>query len=102
MSSTMLGRTEPWPAPGKLNLNLHIVGRRDDGYHLLQSAMQFIDLTDELRFFARPDGVIERVRGPDEVPAETDLVVRAARKLSEKVGKNLGVAIELTKRIPIQ
>lgn len=98
----MLGRAEPWPAPAKLNLNLHIVGRRDDGYHLLQSAMQFIDLSDELRFFTRPEGAIERVQGPSEVPAEFDLVVRAARKLAENAGKNLGVAIELTKRIPMQ
>ena len=53
-----------WPAPAKLNLCLHIVGRRADGYHLLQSAMQFIDLCDELRFHERHAGTIERIAGP--------------------------------------
>ena len=102
MSTAILGRAEAWPAPAKLNLNLHIVGRREDGYHLLQSAMQFIDLSDELQFVGRPAGVIERVRGPNAVPAESDLVVRAARKLAEQSGRNLGVGIDLAKRIPMQ
>jgi 4-diphosphocytidyl-2-C-methyl-D-erythritol kinase len=57
----ILGGPEPWPAPGKLNLFLHVVGRRPDGYHLLQTAFQFIDLSDELRFWKRPPGVIERL-----------------------------------------
>jgi len=48
------GRAEPWPAPGKVNLFLHVVGRRADGYHLLQTAFQFIDLCDEIRFWTRP------------------------------------------------
>ena len=91
-----------WPAPAKLNLCLHIVGRRSDGYHLLQTAFQFIDLCDELSFFARDAGVIERISGPEHVPAESDLVVRAARLLSSHVGINKGVAIALNKRIPMQ
>jgi 4-diphosphocytidyl-2-C-methyl-D-erythritol kinase len=97
-----LGPAIAWPAPAKLNLCLHIVGRRADGYHLLQSAIQFIDLCDELRFFRRERGVIERIGGPAEVPAESDLVVRAARLLATKATAPVGVAIELTKRIPLQ
>jgi 4-diphosphocytidyl-2-C-methyl-D-erythritol kinase len=97
-----LGSGRPWPAPAKLNLCLHIVGRRADGYHLLQSALQLIDLRDDLSFFSRPAGVIERIRGPDEVSAEEDLVVRAARLLAEHAAVERGVAIALEKRIPIQ
>jgi 4-diphosphocytidyl-2-C-methyl-D-erythritol kinase len=90
-----------WPAPAKLNLCLHIVGRRADGYHLLQSAMQFIDLCDELRFHERPAGTIERTAGPAEIPAESDIVVKAARALAQ--GRDVpGVGIALTKRIPVQ
>ena len=98
----LLGLPEPWPAPAKLNLCLHIVGRRDDGYHLLQSAMQIIDLCDELQFYRRPPGVIERIGGPDEIPADTDLIVRAARLLAIRYEVHAGVAIEIRKRIPIQ
>ncbi len=97
-----LGRPEPWPAPGKLNLFLHVVGRRADGYHLLQTAFQFIDLCDELRFWARPSGVIERRSDLPGVPAEDDLCVRAARMLAARAGVAPGVAIELTKRLPMQ
>ena len=98
----LLGQPEPWPAPAKLNLCLHIVGRRADGYHLLQSAMQFINLTDELRFFKRPAGVIERVCGPVEIAADTDLMIRAARLLARCAPRAVGVGIALAKRIPIQ
>lgn len=90
-----------WPAPAKLNLCLHIVGRRADGYHLLQSAMQFVDLCDELRFHERPTGTIARSAGPAEIPAESDIVVKAARALA--AGRDVpGVGIELLKRIPVQ
>ncbi len=97
-----LGRPEPWPALAKLNLCLHIVGRRADGYHLLQSAIQFIDLSDELCFYARAQRVIERVSGPPEVPAEIDLCMRAARLLAAHAGITSGVAIQVSKRIPMQ
>ena len=97
-----IGRHEPWPAPGKLNLFLHVVGRRPDGYHLLQTAFQFIDLCDELRFWARPPGVIERVSELPGVPAEADLCVRAARGLAAFAGAGQGVAIEVAKRLPMQ
>jgi 4-diphosphocytidyl-2-C-methyl-D-erythritol kinase len=97
-----LGSPHPWPAPGKLNLFLHVVGRRPDGYHELQTAFQFIDLSDSLRFFERPAGVIKRL---DEVPgvaADDDLVVRAARLLAAAAGRPVpGVAIGLEKRLPI-
>ena len=98
----LLGSAEPWPAPAKLNLCLHIVGRRADGYHLLQSAMQFISLTDELRFYRRPSGHIERIAGPSDVPVESDLTVRAAKLLAQHSGHSPGVAIALSKRIPMQ
>jgi 4-diphosphocytidyl-2-C-methyl-D-erythritol kinase len=97
-----LGSGRPWPAPAKLNLCLHILGRRADGYHLLQSAMQLIDLRDDLSFFRRAAGVIERIRGPAEVPAEHDLVIRAARLLAKHAAVEQGVAIALEKRIPMQ
>jgi 4-diphosphocytidyl-2-C-methyl-D-erythritol kinase len=98
----LIGLPEPWPAPAKLNLCLHIVGRRADGYHLLQSAMQMIDLCDELQFYKRPAGVIERIGGPAEIPAETDLIVRAARSLATRYEVFDGVGIEIDKQIPIQ
>lgn len=97
-----LGKHLSWPAPAKLNLCLHIVGRRADGYHLLQTAFQFIDLCDELRFYSRPPGVVERLAGPPGVSAESDLAVRAARLLLEHSGVSRGVAIELKKNIPMQ
>lgn len=98
----LLGLPEPWPAPAKLNLCLHIVGQRDDGYHLLQSAMQLVDLCDELQFYKRPPGVIERVGGNEDIPAESDLIVRAARLLATRYEVFDGVGIEIRKRIPVQ
>jgi len=98
-----LGRPEPWPAPGKLNLFLHVVGRRADGYHLLQTAFQFIGLCDGIRFWRRPSGVIERVGELPGVPAEADLSVRAARRLAARTPPDRpGVAIEVHKRLPMQ
>jgi 4-diphosphocytidyl-2-C-methyl-D-erythritol kinase len=97
-----LGLPQPWPAPAKLNLCLHIVGRRADGYHLLQSAIQFIALADTLRFYGRDAGVIERVAGPPDVPAEVDLSIRAARLLASHAAIHQGVAIAVDKRIPMQ
>ena len=94
----LLGGELAWPAPAKLNLCLYIVGRRDDGYHLLQSAMQFIDLADELRFYRRAPGVIERVAGPADIPSDQDLAVRAARLLAAEIGGDRGVGIALDAR----
>lgn len=97
-----LGGPEPWPAPAKLNLFLHVVGRRPDGYHLLQTAFQFIDLADELRFFERPSGTVERLGEVPGVPSEQDLAVRAARLLTGHCPGAGGVAVEVRKRIPLQ
>ena len=98
-----LGGADPWPAPGKLNLFLHVVGRRPDGYHLLQTAFQFIDLCDEICFQARPPGIVERAGVVPGVPLDADLAVRAARRLmAEATGPRPGIAIELCKRLPIQ
>jgi 4-diphosphocytidyl-2-C-methyl-D-erythritol kinase len=90
-----------YPAPAKLNLFLHVVGRRPDGYHLLQTAFRFIDYADELAFSLRDDGVIARSREIAGVPADADLSVRAARLLQSRTGTRLGVDIELFKRLPM-
>jgi 4-diphosphocytidyl-2-C-methyl-D-erythritol kinase len=89
-----------WPAPAKLNLFLRIVGRRDDGYHLLQTLFRFIDYSDELDYALREDGEIVR-SGDSPVPAEDDLCVRAARLLKEVSGVSLGADINVRKRLPI-
>ena len=95
------GRAESWPAPAKLNLFLHVVGRRADGYHELQTLFQLIDLCDELSFTPTADGVIERTEGPPGVPAAEDLSVRAARMLQQSAGVRAGAQIRLRKRIPL-
>jgi 4-diphosphocytidyl-2-C-methyl-D-erythritol kinase len=89
-----------WPAPAKLNLFLHITGRREDGYHLLQTVFQFIQLEDEIDFTILDNDVVERSSILPGVDAEDDLVVRAARLLKEKTACQLGVDINVTKRIP--
>ena len=99
------------PAPAKLNLFLHITGRRPDGYHLLQSVFMLIDCCDTLHLELRTDGLISRTDlatacGPGETPAEAlpgeDLTVRAARALQAACGTSFGVHISLEKRIPSQ
>jgi len=89
-----------WPAPAKLNLFLHITGRRSDGYHLLQTVFQFIQLKDEIDFTVLQDDVVTRSSSMPGVEVEDDLVVRAARMLKGKTGCQLGVDINVTKRIP--
>ncbi len=89
-----------WPAPAKLNLFLHITGQRADGYHLLQTVFQFIELQDEIDFKVLETGDVKRSSILTGVDAEDDLVVRAARKLKEKTGCQLGVDINVTKCIP--
>ncbi|MDH0680892.1 4-(cytidine 5'-diphospho)-2-C-methyl-D-erythritol kinase [Achromobacter animicus] len=88
------------PAPAKLNLFLHVVGRRDDGYHLLQTVFRFIDLCDTLHFDVRSDGVISRATDLPGVPEDQDLTVRAARALQKATGTRQGAQISLEKRIP--
>nr|MBF0685440.1 4-(cytidine 5'-diphospho)-2-C-methyl-D-erythritol kinase [Pseudomonas sp.] len=88
------------PAPAKLNLFLHVVGRRDDGYHLLQTVFRFIDLADTLHFTRRDDGLVQRVTEIDGVPPGQCLTVRAAQALQKATGCRFGVDIEVDKRIP--
>ncbi len=93
------------PAPAKLNLFLHVTGRRPDGYHLIQSVFMLIDWCDTLHFERRSDGLITRADtggvDADVLPAE-DLTVRAAIALQRACGTALGVHITLEKRIPSQ
>jgi len=89
------------PAPAKLNLFLHVVGRRADGYHLLQTLFRFIDLHDTLHFTLREDGVVRRVNVVEGVAEDQDLCVRAARLLQVETGCRLGAEIEVEKRIPM-
>lgn len=91
-------------APAKLNLFLHVNGRRPDGYHLLQTVFQLLDYGDKLHFQVRNDGVIHRTTKVPGVPQETDLIVRAARLLQAAGGErtaHLGVDIAIDKRLPM-
>ena len=90
-----------WPAPAKLNLFLHITGRRDDGYHLLQSAFQLLDYYDGLQFAVHDEGVVRLRGGVSTVAPDDDLVVKAAKRLQATYGCDRGVDIVLNKRIPI-
>ena len=90
------------PAPAKLNLFLHITGRRPDGYHLLQSVFMLVDWCDRLSFERRSDGLITREDlGAGALPAE-DLCVKAARALQAATGCEQGVQIGLDKRLPAE
>lgn len=90
-----------FPAPAKLNLMLRVVGRRADGYHLLQTAIRFIDYGDTLGFRVREDGVIARTNVVEGIDADADLTVRAAQLLREATNCPLGAEIRLEKRLPI-
>ena len=97
----MTGWGEAWPAPAKLNLFLHVTGRRADGYHSLQTAFRLIDLADTLRFTARDDANVTLRRPLAGVPPEQDLCARAVVLLKHATGHRGGVEIELDKRIPM-
>ena len=88
------------PAPAKLNLFLHVVGRRPDGYHLLQTVFRFIDLADRLDIDIRRDGQVHRESDMPGLLPEQDLVVRAARALQQFTGTALGAQIRVRKHIP--
>lgn len=90
-----------YPAPAKLNLFLHVTGRRADGYHLLQTLFRFVDHGDTLRFSPRDDGRLCLSRPLPGVPPESDLCIRAARLLQEATGCRLGTDIEVVKRLPM-
>src|SRR6476469_9240186 len=89
------------PAPAKLNLFLHVVGRRADGYHLLQSAFVLLDWHDLLHVELRPDGALSREDLGVPLPAD-DLVLRAARLLQQATGSTAGAHLLLDKRLPAQ
>ncbi|MFZ3152915.1 4-(cytidine 5'-diphospho)-2-C-methyl-D-erythritol kinase [Pseudomonas sp.] len=89
------------PAPAKLNLMLHILGRRPDGYHELQTLFQFLDFGDELGFALRADGEIRLHTPIDGVPHDSNLIVRAARLLQQHANCALGADIWLDKRLPM-
>jgi len=96
------GRTPAaWPAPAKLNLFLHILGRRPDGYHELQTCFQFVDLCDEIAIEVRTDGRIRRASELAGVTEDADLCVRAARALKAAAASSLGADISVLKRIPM-
>ena len=99
--SQFAANAKSWPAPAKLNLFLHVIGRRVDGYHLLQSAFTLIDFGDTLRYQVRDDGVVRRVSAHEEIPQENDLVVRAAKLLQRETSSTLGCDIWLDKRTPM-
>nr|WP_218948085.1 4-(cytidine 5'-diphospho)-2-C-methyl-D-erythritol kinase [Pollutimonas harenae] len=90
------------PAPAKINLFLHVTGRRNDGYHTLETVFRFIDLCDSLSFDLRHDGKIERDAGAGlpGLKVEDDLVLRAARALQKATGTTQGAQIRYEKRIP--
>ena len=100
MSDSETGSARSFPAPGKLNLMLRVLGRRADGYHRLQSAIRFIDYGDTIGVRVRADGAIERTNDVPGVPAEEDLTLRAARLLQRVTGARLGASISVEKRLP--
>ena len=90
-----------WSAPAKLNLFLHILGQRKDGYHQLQSVIQFIDLCDELTFELRSDSVIHCENSNQAISQQEDLAIRAAKILQKKCSVKQGIDIKLNKVIPL-
>ena len=97
----MVSDETQWPAPAKLNLFLHVTGRRQDGYHELQTLFQLIDLNDTVSLTVCEDGRIERPAGPVGVDPDSDLTVRAAKALQVATGSGLGASIRISKRIPM-
>ncbi len=92
---------EKWPAPAKLNLMLRIVGQRPDGYHLLQTVFQFIDLCDWITFHPVDNGRVSLQKTIPGVPERDDLTVKAANLLKTETGCELGVRIEVEKNLPM-
>lgn len=90
-----------FPAPAKLNLFLHVLGRRPDGYHLLQTALRLIDYGDELSFCVRSDGEIRHTNPLPGVGAQNDLCVRAAQLLQRQTSCRQGADIGIVKRLPM-
>ncbi len=99
--STEWGWESVYPAPAKLNLFLHVTGRRADGYHLLQTAFRLVDHGDSLRFTPRSDQLVTLSNPLPGVPVESDLTVRAAHLLQAECGHTAGVEISVNKRLPM-
>jgi 4-diphosphocytidyl-2-C-methyl-D-erythritol kinase len=102
----MIRKLDNCPAPAKLNLFLHVTGRRADGYHLLQTVFQLIDRGDVLHFETRDDGMIRRTTALADVPEDSDLIVRAAKLLQAAAGPRpdgtlLGANIAIEKNLPM-
>lgn len=93
--------TQRWPAPAKLNLMLRIVGRRDDGYHLLQTVFQFVDLCDWLTFYPSDDSEVRLLKTIPGVAENDELTVRAAKLLKNETGCKHGVRIQIEKNLPM-
>lgn len=89
------------PAPAKLNLFLHITGRRPDGYHELQTIFQFLDFADELRFQTLPTDEIRITPDLPGIPPETNLIYKAARLLQDETGCAAGAHVHIIKRLPM-
>ena len=98
MENSFLSAPLVLPAPAKLNLFLHITGRRADGYHLLQTLFQFLDYSDEISLQLRTDDQVTRSIGSPFVPENDDLVVKAARLLQQTTACKFGVDIKVNKR----
>ncbi len=94
-------KSQTWLAPAKLNLFLHIVGQRNDGYHLLQTVIQFIDLCDQIRFAILDDRTIQRENTIVDIEQEEDLCIRAARLLQKTCSAQQGASINIQKVIPM-
>ena len=95
-----MGITEK--AYGKINLGLDVIGKRDDGYHLVKMIMQNVDIYDTLTFEETKDGTITITSGSDKVPCdESNLIYKVAKQLKEKFGITKGVKIDLDKKIPV-
>lgn len=93
--------SEKWPAPAKLNLMLRITGRREDGYHLLQTVFQFVDLCDWLTFHPVDNGGVRLLKTISGVAEADDLTVKAAKLLKAETGCDLGVCIDVEKNLPM-
>ncbi len=93
--------SQAFPAPAKLNLFLHVIGRRADGYHLLQSVFRFIDRSDTVHLTLRADGRVVRETDLPGVPEDRDLTVRAARLLQPHAPAGAGVGIRVDKVLPM-
>ena len=90
-----------WPSPAKVNLFLHITGRRDDGYHEIQTAFQFLDYSDSLEFQVQQSGTIELLTPLKGVKNESNLIIRAAKCLQSHTNSKQGAKISIKKRLPI-